>query len=238
MNGLPMGQKHEQRRLEADQQLDRLLQTKEGRSQYWAELLDACKECSMISLLESTLHLPGDVIECGVYRGGTLTRICRTISRLAADKQVLACDSFEGFPDYKVGRIDVGYFRFLSRIRKKFGVCDDVPARLERFFNYYGIRGRIEKGYFSETLHKFSQHRFCFIHLDVDIYDSYIECLSKLYSQLVPGVVVVFDDYGSPKWPGAKKAVDEFFADREESPCKSAEKKIPAWFVRKPLEKA
>ncbi len=64
------------------------------------------------------LELPGDVIECGVYRGGTLAKIFRTVSKCSADKQVFACDSFEGFPEEDVGRIDVGYFRFLSRIRK------------------------------------------------------------------------------------------------------------------------
>jgi len=84
-------------------------------------------------------------------------------------------------------------------------------------------------------LHKFSQDQFCFIHLDVDIHSSYIECLTELYPKLVPGGVVVFDDYGSPKWPGAKKAVDELFSDKEESPCMSTERQDPAWYVRKPV---
>ena len=87
-------------------------------------------------------------------------------------------------------------------------------------------------------LFRSSQDRFCFIHLDVDIYSSYIECLDELYAKLVPGGVVVFDDYGSSKWPGAKKAVDEFFADKDASPGKSTERQDAAWYVRKPLANA
>ncbi len=113
-----MGRRHELKRVEADRRLDQLLESEEGRGRYWADLLEACKRDPMIALLESTLELPGDVIECGVYRGGTLAKIFRTVSKCSADKQVFACDSFEGFPEEDVGRIDVGYFRFLSRIRK------------------------------------------------------------------------------------------------------------------------
>ena len=228
-----MGQRHEQLRILKDQELDKQLESQTGRDEYWAELLDRCNQDSMYSLLESTLHLPGDVIECGVYRGASITKIGRVLAEHEVDKQITGCDSFEGFPEEKVGRVDVGYFRFLKRIRKKFKAADDVPARLKRFFNYFNVRGRTEKGFFSDTLHKFSNDRFCFIHLDVDIYESYIECLSALYDKLEPGGVVVFDDYGSPKWPGAKKAVDEFFADKEETPTLSTDREEPAWFVRK-----
>ena len=229
-----MSLRHEIPRQEADEQLDQLLQTDAGRTTHWATLFENCHRDSMVSLLESTLHLPGDVIECGVYRGGSLRRICRTLKDQSPHKSVYACDSYEEFPEEKVGRVDLGFLRFLHRVKKKFQLAGDVPERMERFFDMYGIDGQIVKGYFSDTLGRFEHHTFCFIHLDCDIYESYKECLTVLYPKLTPGGVVVFDDYGSSKWPGAKKAVDEFFSGMKESPCLSTDRQEPSWYVRKP----
>ncbi|MCA9050260.1 MAG: class I SAM-dependent methyltransferase [Planctomycetaceae bacterium] len=228
---------YERRRVEFDQQIDRLLETAEGRRQYWDDLAERCEQDSMISLLESTLHLPGDVIECGVYRGTSVQKIGRILATKAPEKCVYACDSFEGFPEDEVGRVDVGFFRFLSRIRKKFRMCADTPGRLQKIFSLFNIRGEIVKGYFSETLGRFKDHKFCFIHLDCDIYSSYMDCLNTLYDNLVPGGVVVFDDYRSPKWPGAEKAVNEFFADHPEEVCQCTDRDEPSWYLRKSVRK-
>ena len=84
--------------------------------------------------------------------------------------------------------------------------------------------------------------RYSCIHLDGDIYESYVECLDRLYPCLAPGGVVVFDDYnpsklpGVSKWPGATRAVNEFFADRPESGERCDSRENPAWFVRKTAE--
>ena len=58
--------------------------------------------------------------------------------------------------------------------------------------------------------------KFCFASLDCDIYESYKECLEFFYPRLVPGGVVLFDEYNDPPWPGCNKAVDEFLADKPE----------------------
>jgi predicted O-methyltransferase YrrM len=225
--------RYEKKRLEQDQQIDKLLKTPGGRAYYWDELASQCQSSSMISLLESTLQLPGDVIECGVYRGRSVTRIGRILAEQATDKKLYACDSFEGFPGEMVGRVDVGLFRLLSRIRKKFRTCSDTPSRLERFFELYNIQGETVKGFFHETLPRFQQSDFCFIHLDCDIYQSYLQCLDILYDRLAPGGVIVFDDYDSPKWPGATKAVDEFFANRPEEVQRCEERSSGCWYLRK-----
>lgn len=225
--------RYERKRLRADQEVDELLTTDRGREEHWERIRVRGQSESMIGLLESTLHLPGDIIECGVYRGKSLRWISRVAADMAPEKTVFACDSFGGFPEEGVGRVDLGPLRFLSRVRKKFRMCDDTPARLERFFQMFGVRGEIVQGYFSDTLPRFSDTPFCFIHLDCDIYSSYKECLHLLYENLTPGGVVVFDDYRAPKWPGAEKAVDEFFATRPERIELSNHRSDSAWFVRK-----
>jgi SAM-dependent methyltransferase len=231
-----MSKQHDQQRREAEHALDQFRETEEGKSQYWGTLLDYCRGDSMIALLESTLHLSGDVIECGVYRGASLRKICRAVSDFSPDKLVFACDSFSGFPAEQVGRVDLGFLRFRHRVKKKFQLCDDVPERMERFFQMHRIHGQIVKGNFSETLKQFEHEKFCFIHLDCDLYESYKECLGELFHCLVPGGVVVFHDYGSPNWPGAKKAVDGFFATKAETPQQSRQRDESAWYVRRSAE--
>jgi hypothetical protein len=54
------------------------------------------------------------------------------------------------------------------------------------------------------------------VHLDVDLYDPTKACLDFFYPLAVPGAVFLFDDYGSTYCPGARSAIDEFFANKPE----------------------
>ena len=141
-----------------------------------------------------------------------------------------ACDSFEGFPEEKVAVLPGLPFssgpQEVPDVRRH-------PRRLQRFFEVFNVRGEIVQGYFSDTLPRFADTQFCFIHLDCDLYESYRECLHLLYDKLAPGGVVVFDDYKAPKWPGAEIAVDEFFASRPEAVAQCRDRSNPSWFVRK-----
>jgi hypothetical protein len=154
------------------------------------------------------------------------------LAERAPEKQFYACDSFQGFPEEQVGRVDVGFLRRLGNLRKKFKLAGDTPHRLRNIFAAFGVKGEPVIGYFSDTLPLLEHRPLCFIHLDCDIYSSYKECLDRLYKSLVPGGIVAFDEYRSRKWPGAERAVDEFFDARPEKP--EACGKI--WYVRKPLE--
>jgi hypothetical protein len=231
-----MGQRHELKRLRKDLKLDEMLRSEAGRVQYWQQLAEEATKDTLIDLFNGTLHLDGDVIECGVYRGGSLFKLCRALKEGPTRKKIYACDSFEGFPEDRVGLFDRTFFRPLRKLRAKFLLADDVPDRIVRFAEYYDVPVKVVKGFFSDTLPRVEATSFCFIHLDVDIYESYKECLEQLYPLLVPGGVVVFDDYGSSKWPGAKIAVDEYFAQRPETVEKSTNREMAAWYVRKPID--
>jgi hypothetical protein len=207
-----MAHKHEVKRLEADLQLDESLKTDAGRSRRWEELGQEAAKDSLIELFERTFQLKGDVIECGVYRGASLFKLLWAMKQHGVQRTVWACDSFEGFPSDGIKSVDSTLFRPVSKLQQKFKLAQDVPARIERFAQIYETPVQVAKGYFSDTLPTLPLTPLAFIHLDVDIYESYKECLQRLYPLLVPGGTVVFDDDGSPKWLGAKRAVDEFFA--------------------------
>lgn len=223
-------------RVRVDDEIAELIETEQGRIEYSRRLDAECASSSLIELLEDSLNLDGDVIECGVFRGNSIRRISRKVVELAPTKQVFACDSFEGFPENRIVSQDLSLFRFRFKIRRKFRQATDVPTRLNRFFEVYGVHGHVVKGYFSDTLPKLAERKYCFIHVDCDIYESHLDCLNILYDSLVPGGVLVLDDYAQPKWPGATLAVDEFFAHRQEKPQQLTSRMSPAWYVRKPLD--
>ena len=63
------------------------------------------------------------------------------------------------------------------------------------------------------------RQRFAFVHVDVDLYSSVRDCCEFFYPRLSGGASMVFDDYGFPHYrDAAKRAVDEYFADKPERP--------------------
>jgi hypothetical protein len=162
----------------------------------------------------------GSVLECGVYRGATLLGMTHILTRRGLDARVFGFDSFEGFPeptkedaqssgelhpDVRPGALsDTSYRALVDRIRLL-----DWDRRIT-----------LVKGFFENTLHTISNERFSLVHLDCDLYTSYKTCLEFVYPRMLAGSAIVLDDYRLPAnvYPGADRAVDEFFADKPEKP--------------------
>ncbi|MCY0151815.1 TylF/MycF family methyltransferase [Hoeflea alexandrii] len=139
-------------RIRHDDEIAKLMETEADQAEYWRQLDDECHQSPLIWLLEESLELEGDVIECGVYRGGSTRLMGRRMRDLAPGKPLFACDSFEGFPQDRILDADLGPFRFRFKIRRKFRHAMDVPGRLIAFFDTYRVNGHVVKGFFSETL--------------------------------------------------------------------------------------
>jgi O-methyltransferase len=163
-----------------------------------ASLIEAGKLKRLVELIESTAGLAGDIVEVGVYKGGS----ARAIVDHAGASKVFLFDTFAGMPHHDPtldGRWGVGSFGDTSveSIRQLF----DGDERVS-----------IHPGVFpADTGDVLAGRRLRFVHLDVDNYESYTACLEYLYGMVVPGGILVFDDYGEDCCPGAKAAVDEFF---------------------------
>lgn len=71
----------------------------------------------------------------------------------------------------------------------------------------------LHKGWIPDRFPDASDEAFCFVHLDVDLFQPTMDTLNFAWERLVDGGVVVCDDYGLATCPGAKRAFDEFFAD-------------------------
>jgi O-methyltransferase len=153
-------------------------------------------------------HLPGDFAECGVYKGGTAMLSARTLLDAGApDRPLHLFDTFHGMPEeaaFDSGGHEPGDFGDTS--------LPAVRSRLAEFSNV-----RFHPGLIPATLSEVTDRTFAFVYLDLDLYQPTLEALRFFYPRMVTGAALVGDDYGFPRYKdAAKRAVDEFFADRPE----------------------
>jgi hypothetical protein len=177
-------------------------------------------------LFRRTIELPGDIVELGVYRGTTLIQWANFLeARNIGDrtKRVIGFDNFYGFrkldpkdgpEDPRAGKVPGG---FDSR---------DLEAQLQEMIaifdqdRFMGQKPRITvvKGDIEKTVPEFvSGHpglRINLLHFDCDLYSPTKIGLEQLWDKVVPGGIVIFDEYGIEPWAGETQAVDEFFAER------------------------
>ena len=71
----------------------------------------------------------------------------------------------------------------------------------------------IHPGWIPAVFAQLPEARWCFVHLDVDLYEPTLACLNYFYPRLVDGGVIICDDYGAPLFPGAHRAWDEFLRE-------------------------
>lgn len=146
----------------------------------------------------------GEIAEVGVYRGGTAWLIAKQFQ--STGKAVHLFDTFEGMPDTKVG-VDL----------HKPGDFDDTSLNDVKYFMKDFPNTFFYPGFFPTTANPIKEKKFCFVHIDLDIYQSIFDCCSFFYGRMTTGGFFVFDDYGFLSCPGAKSATDDFFKDKPES---------------------
>jgi O-methyltransferase len=162
----------------------------------------------LLSLAKHALLLSGDFAECGVCRGGTALLLSRIVQRTTSDQWLYLFDSFEG-----LGSADLDHDNYYKAGDFAFPNVEAVQALLAECERFHII-----KGWIPETLTQVGNKQFAFVHIDVDLYRTALECCEFFYPRMVCGGVMVFDDYGFPACRGEKDAVDEFFARRLEKP--------------------
>jgi O-methyltransferase len=167
--------------------------------------------CYMLyRLCQTCMWLPGDLAECGVYRGGTALLLAQTMVEGGVHNKALHLfDTFEGMPE--MADTDQS-----SHQRRDFGdtSLDHVKSLLR---NYAFVT--YNPGIIPHTLDVVKNSNFAMVHVDVDLYKSTLDAFKFFYPRVVPGGIMVCDDYGWPAYiKAAKLAVDEYFADKREKP--------------------
>jgi hypothetical protein len=174
-------------------------------------------------LFKMTMDLPGSIVELGVSRGVSFFSFHKFLEIfLPTDttKKVYGFDSFEGLGDFS--EKDGQAFNDLANDKKDGGwsaaKVEEEIFELCRIFNEDNIlareRSRLIKGRVQDTLDDFLTDtpglRINLLHFDLDLYEPTLFTLEKLWDLVVPGGVIVFDEYGLPPWGGEATAFDEF----------------------------
>lgn len=150
--------------------------------------------------------VPGDTAECGAFKGAASWLICKVNKENKKfNRNHHIFDSFEGLSE-------PGLNDGIHWVKGDLSFSEDaIKKNLKEFqcVSYY-------KGWIPERFDDVRNVKFCFVHIDVDLYQPTLDSLEFFYERLNDGGIIICDDYGFTTCPGVTKAVDEFFLDKPE----------------------
>lgn len=195
-------------------------------------LFEECKSASMTSIERmyalwiSVRHLhragvSGDIVECGVWRGGSMMLAAKTlIAQGDLSRRLWLYDTFAGMTapsgldvqsmsGRPAGDILAAEARDDQNPFWAIAPRDLVETNM-RSTGYPQERILLVEGKVEETLPHSAPARIALLRLDTDWHESTRCELEHLWPRLVSGGVLIIDDYGY--WDGARRAVDDYFA--------------------------
>ena len=149
------------------------------------------------TLAAQALALGADLWECGVYKGGTARLLKNLVAAHSAPASLHLFDTFAGMPETDPqrdlhGRGDFGDTD-LASVQRAVGPSERVVYH---------------QGFIPDTFGGLEGARIAVAHIDVDIYQSVRDCCEFILPRLVPGGILMIDDYGY--WDGSRRATDEW----------------------------
>lgn len=177
----------------------------------------------LVSVISATKYIvqnniPGDIVECGVWRGGSIMAAALTLQSLGENsRRLYLYDTFEGMsaPTEHDRSLDgQPAAKLLEDEPPGTGIwcyagLEDVRRNLAAtgypHENIIYVKGKVE-----DTIPQTIPQAVAMLRLDTDWYDSTLHELRHLYPLLSRHGVLIIDDYGH--WQGARRAVDEYLA--------------------------
>lgn len=167
-------------------------------------------------------HIDGDIVECGVWRGGSMQAVARTLLEVGdPGRELYLFDTFAGMsePTELDVRRDGRSAADLLQAHKKsswvwaIASLDDVQAGFAQVpypeDKLHYVVGKVE-----DTIPRELPARISILRLDTDWYESTKHELEHAYPRLSPGGILIIDDYGH--WAGSRQATDEYVATLDE----------------------
>lgn len=175
------------------------------------------KFATHLDLFRRVSGIAGDIVECGVFKGVSLSRFIkfRALFENSFSKKIVAFDTFGEFPyaqyepDIKkreqfvqeAGSMSIGKERLIA-VLEKLGLYQNIELVEGDIFNTV-----------PDYLRKNPHLKISLLNIDVDLHEATCTCLEELYPLVVKGGIVILDDYGA--FAGANKAIDDFFSGKK-----------------------
>lgn len=157
--------------------------------------VDRYRTYTLQQFVGAALPAGGDVCEFGVYQGNSAYVLAAVMAAARSAGRLWLFDTFEGVPEKDVYR-------------------DTSPDAVRAFLAPLGVPLNVVVGRLPETLAGFAS-RVCLAHVHLNLYRGTYDTLEAIYPHVVPGGMILVEDYLIVECGGAKRAVDEFFATRE-----------------------
>lgn len=158
-------------------------------------------------------NVPGSIVECGVWKGGSMMAVAKTLLELETERDLYLFDTFEGMPPPTA--VDVDLYGVQADVLLKTNPMTPAIAPFEEVCcnmystGYNPARINLVRGKVEDTLPRAAPREIALLRLDTDWYQSTLHELVHLYPRLIKGGILIIDDYGH--FVGSKKAVDEYF---------------------------
>lgn len=168
-------------------------------------------------------QIPGDIVECGVWKGGSMMAVARTLIQANdQSRHLYLFDTYEGMTppgdkdvsvqgasasnllqnEDKADPESVWCVAPLDEVRRVMDGVGYAPSKV------HFIKGRVE-----ETLPEMAPEKISLLRLDTDWYESTRHEMNQLFPRLSKGGVLIIDDYGH--WEGARQAIDEYIKENK-----------------------
>ena len=158
-------------------------------------------------LAERASHLEGDLIECGVNRGGIARAIVAYLGDRLKEKQFYLLDTYEGIPESILSEQES---RHQAVFKKVYTEC--LREVMNTFSPFPEVV--IVKGLVPNTFGMVNSNKFCFVHIDMNNAQSEIAAAEYLWPRLVAGGFMLLDDYGWQINIDQRTAFNQFAQER------------------------
>ena len=158
---------------------------------------------TLIWAAAEAIRIPGDFVECGVWRGYCMAVVADYLDFKEVPKQFYLYDTFEGIPpEYDTEKHDAAPFH-------EEGLYESVVRRFADYSNVKVVRGIVP-----DSFNEAAPERVAFLHLDLNSSKGEIAALEVLFDRMSPGGIIVFDDYGWLGYGAQQVAEDDFMRRR------------------------
>lgn len=173
--------------------------------------------CEAVKYIQEK-RIEGEVVECGVWKGGSMMAVAETLLRSGdSNRELYLFDTFEGMPPPTEHDVDIAggtaesLLDSADKERDESVWCRatlDIVKDALSGTGYPSEKIHYVKGMVEQTIPQFAPDKIALLRLDTDWYESTKHEMEHLFPRLAKGGVLIIDDYGH--WQGARKAVDEY----------------------------